>query len=188
MVFGQQAGKHLLLGVVPVLLAKRLADRQRPAGNQFLPRFCRQRPVDRDIDRGNQRARAGIDIDAQVAVDLDKFDSRREIAFGDSISLTSRCKRACPPAPGAASSGRKGVSRSAISSGARRSISPAGASGAITIRTSGSKRRMTRERTDTRLFYPSPPVVAARGGSRKLRGSRRKRCQMARSSAPQWSK
>ena len=82
MVLGQQAGKHLLLGAVPVLLAKRLADRQRPAGNQFLPRFCRDLAVDRDIHRGDQRARSGIDIDAQIAVDLGELDLRREITLG----------------------------------------------------------------------------------------------------------
>ena len=37
------------LGVVPVLLAKWLADRKPPAGDQFPPPFCLQRAVDRNI-------------------------------------------------------------------------------------------------------------------------------------------
>ena len=75
MVFSKQARQDLLLGGVPVLLAKRLADRQLPAGDQFLPRFCRQRAVDRNIHRGDHGARAGLDGKTQVAIALRRIRS-----------------------------------------------------------------------------------------------------------------
>jgi hypothetical protein len=79
---GEQAEQQRLLRVVPVGLAERAADRQRPAGDQFGPGFVVERAVDRDIDGGDRRPRPGIDADVQRVAVAAEREGGREPALG----------------------------------------------------------------------------------------------------------
>lgn len=62
MLAGQQACEEFLFGRTPVLLTKRLADRQGPAGDQLIANFWRDGAVDRNIRLDDFCAWAGIDF------------------------------------------------------------------------------------------------------------------------------
>ena len=78
----EQLRQDMLLGLVPLLLAEGLADRQAPVGNQIGPGFCLNLPVDRNINAGNPGAWARIDFDPDLAFVLGKLELRRKVALG----------------------------------------------------------------------------------------------------------
>jgi len=58
---GEQAGEDLLLGGVPALLAKRLANRQGPVVDQCFPCAGLDRAIDQQIETVDRGSQAGVE-------------------------------------------------------------------------------------------------------------------------------